>query len=91
MTATSYSKEYRPEASLEYELPGLAAVLRPNGQRFEGYAPTGEDGLEGRIERDFSADMADVWLVPGDIGGEKYVELGLDGEARGMMSLGSCG
>jgi len=34
--------------------------------------------------------MAEVWLVSGGIGGEKCIELGRDGEARGMISLGSC-
>ncbi len=36
--------------------------------------------------------MADVWLARfGDVGGEMCVELGLEGEARGMISLGSGG
>jgi len=56
----------------------------------EWYVPTGDDGLGGRIESDLRAEMADVWLVSGEMGGEKCIELGLDGEARGMISLGSC-
>ena len=33
--------------------------------------------------------MAEEWPVPGVVGGETYVELGRDGDARGMMSRGS--
>lgn len=34
--------------------------------------------------------MAEVWLAAyGVVGEETYVELGREGEARGMMSLGS--
>lgn len=34
--------------------------------------------------------MADVWLADvGDVGGEMSIELGRDGDALGMMSLGS--
>jgi len=49
----------------------------------------GDGGLGGRIESDLSAEMADVWLTPDPPGGEKCIELGLEGEARGMISLGS--
>jgi len=68
---------------------GLVVTLRPKGQRFAWYVPTGDEGLGGRIESDLSAEIA-VMCVSGDTGGEKCVELGLDGEARGIMSLGSC-
>jgi len=51
--------------------------------------PTGEGGLGEQIVKDLRAETADVWLAPGVVGGEKYVELGLDGEALGIMSLGS--
>lgn len=43
------------------------------------------------MDSDRSAEIADVgWLLElGDAGGDKYIELGLEGEALGMMSLGS--
>jgi hypothetical protein len=44
-------------------------------------------GLAGRIDSDLRADIADA----GVMGGEICVELGREGEARGMMSLGSGG
>jgi hypothetical protein len=44
-------------------------------------------GLAGRIDSDLSAEMAEVGVA----GGEMCVELGRDGDARGMMSLGSGG
>lgn len=40
--------------------------------------------------RDFNAEMALVYCeVLGVAGGEKYVELGRDGDARGTISRGS--
>lgn len=50
----------------------------------------GEVGLAGRIDSDLRADTADVWLA-GVVGGEMWVRLGREGEARGMISLGSGG
>jgi hypothetical protein len=44
-------------------------------------------GLAGRIDSDLRADLADA----GVMGGEFCVELGGEGEARGMISLGSGG
>jgi hypothetical protein len=77
----------------EYEVLGLvvAVALRPpKGQMLlEWYVPTGEVGLAGRIDRDLSAAMAVVCV--GVSGGEMCVELGRDGDARGMMSLCSGG
>lgn len=65
------------------------AALRANGQILAG-VETGEGGLDGRMLSDLSAETALVYCVVfGVVGGEKYVELGRDGEARGMMSRGS--
>jgi hypothetical protein len=42
------------------------------------------------VERDFRAKTAELCMVvPGVVGGDKQVDVGLDGEARGIMSLGS--
>jgi hypothetical protein len=41
------------------------------------------------MEMDLSADIADVRLVSSDVGEVMRVELGLEGEARGMISRGS--
>lgn len=69
--------------------------MRPlNGQMLdEWYVPTtGEVGLAGRIDSDLRAEMADVWVVETGVpGGEMCVELGREGDARGMMSLCSGG
>lgn len=55
--------------------------------------PVGDGGLDGPMLRDRSAEMADEWyaLVPGEPGGEllRCIDVGRDGVARGMMSLGS--
>lgn len=48
----------------------------------------GEGGLGGRYV-DMERNAVTAVVVVGVAGGEKWVELGLDGEARGMMSLGS--
>lgn len=75
-------------AGREYELLGLvAATLRAKGQMPEWYVPTGDVGLAGRIDSDLRADIADAGVT----GGEMCVELGREGEARGIMSLGSGG
>ena len=75
---------------LEYEVPGLAFVLRLKGQRPEwlDVVRLGDGGLGSRIDSDRRADIADV-CVYCDGGDVKWVDCGLDGEARGMMSLGS--
>jgi hypothetical protein len=44
-------------------------------------------GLAGLIDSDLRADIADAGVT----GGEICVELGREGEARGMISLGSGG
>lgn len=53
----------------------------------------GEGGLDGPRLRERRAEMADEWwdLDPGEPGGEllSRIDVGLDGVARGMMSLGS--
>lgn len=42
------------------------------------------------MDNDRSAEIAELcWLEWGDAGGEAYIELGREGEALGMMSLGS--
>lgn len=64
-------------------------ALRANGQRLEWYVPTGDVGLGGRIDNDLRAETADC--VAGVAGGEMCVELGREGDARGMISLGSGG
>jgi hypothetical protein len=51
------------------------------------YVPTGEVGLAGLIDSDLRAAIADAGVT----GGATCVELGREGEARGMMSLGSGG
>lgn len=75
-----------------YEVPGLVATLRPNGQMLP-LLPVGDGGLDGPMLRDRSAEIADEWcaLVPGEPGGEllRCIDVGRDGVARGMMSLGS--
>jgi len=78
----------------EYEEPGLAADPRAKGQMppLSWYVAVmvGDGGLGSRIVSDRRAVMADMGLAPlGLVGGEKCIELGRDGEARGMMSLGS--
>lgn len=61
-----------PDAGLEYDEPGLVAVLRVNGQMFGWYVLLlGEGGLGGWIVSDRNAEMASVWLaVLGVVGGE---------------------
>ena len=39
------------------------------------------------MDKDLRAEMAVIWL--GVVGGEMCVEFGREGEARGMISLGS--
>lgn len=55
--------------------------------------PVGDGGLGGPTLSDRSAEMADEWraLLPGEPGGElpKFIDVGRDGVARGIMSLGS--
>lgn len=84
---------------------GLVAALRaelalplPKGQNWGDPIPLieGEGGLGGRELRfrDRRAETAEEWYadVPGVVGGvelEKPIEVGRDGEAWGIMSLGS--
>ena len=72
-------------------MPGLTAALPldEKGHMVLWYAALGDGGLESRMESDLRAEMADVWLAAAAAGDEKCIELGRDGEARGMMSLGS--
>jgi hypothetical protein len=68
---------------------GLTFALRAKGQMVP-FSILGEGGLGGRTVKDLRAEMALVYCAfVGVVGGEKLVELGLDGEARGTMSLGS--
>lgn len=67
-----------------YELSGLVAVPLPNDQTPLWEVPImGDVGLGGRM---YSDDLSAFTAVEG---GEKCVELGLEGEARGTISLGS--
>lgn len=83
-----------------YEFPGLVATLRPKGQRLLPLLPVGDGGLGGPIVRERRAEMADVWwccwcvggaAMLGEAGGEllRCIEVGREGEARGIMSLSS--
>jgi hypothetical protein len=88
--APSYVDGNNADPPREYDVSGLAAP-RVNGQRLD---PTplpvvGDGGLPDRMVSDRRAEMAAVVLfgVTGD--DAKYVDVGLDGDARGMMSLGS--
>lgn len=74
---------------LVYDALGLVAALRVKGQKPEALA-VGEGGLGGATFRDLNAETApEQGPLIGVVGGEKERLVGLDGEARGMMSRGS--
>jgi len=63
--------------------------LRAKGQMLEPWYVPGGLGGPSRMESDLRADMADVGRAALGGGDERCRELGREGEARGMMSLGS--
>lgn len=75
-----------------YEVLGLLVLLLVKGQML-ACDDVGDGGLGGRMLSDLNAEMADEYcapvVAPGVVGGEKCIEFGLEGDARGTMSLGS--